>query len=419
MRRLTSAPKPSERVFSYISSSVSTRGAEAVFDAVVARQVRRRLGGADQVVGRDAVGAVRQLDLDGLRAQALEACAAPRARAPCVSGSAPVAVEEAARDADAQARRRCRRAPRAQFGAGSRVRGGVVRVVAGDHAEQERRVGAGAGDRADLVERARERDQPVARDAPVGRLQPDDTAQCRRLADRAAGVGAERRGHEARRDRGRAAARRAARNARRVPGIARLLAARSSRSSRPSRTRPCWSSRPRPGPPRAAGAAPSPRRARGSRPGCASRRSSRSRGDARMSFTAIGRPCRRERARPAARASSAARASASAASPRTRRNAPSPRSTRSMRASAPATISRHDTSPLSTCSASSREPGLRRARSLEHLRHDHRALVVLRRVAHDLGHRQHAAHLVGAQRRRRSRARAWWAARRSCRARAA
>ena len=48
------------------------------------------------------------------------------------------------------------------------------------------------GERPDLVERRAERDQPVPRHRAVGRLEPDHAAQRGRLADRAAGVGAER-----------------------------------------------------------------------------------------------------------------------------------------------------------------------------------------------------------------------------------
>ena len=71
-----------------------------------------------------------------------------------------------------------------------------------------------AAERARLIERRRERDHAVARDAAVGRLDADDAAQRRRLADRAAGVGAERARAQRRRDRRRRAARRSARHAR-------------------------------------------------------------------------------------------------------------------------------------------------------------------------------------------------------------
>ena len=73
---------------------------------------------------------------------------------------------------------------------------------------------------ADLVERRGEGDKPVARDAPVGGLEADDTAQRRRLADGAARVGA-RRGDALVGGQGRGgAAARAPGNALQVPGIA-------------------------------------------------------------------------------------------------------------------------------------------------------------------------------------------------------
>ncbi len=65
--------------------------------------------------------------------------------------------------------------------------------------QRERGVGDGVRERPDLVEAAGERDQPVAADAAVRRLDADHAAQRRRLADRAAGVGAERRAARTRR----------------------------------------------------------------------------------------------------------------------------------------------------------------------------------------------------------------------------
>ena len=82
---------------------------------------------------------------------------------------------------------------------GHRRRGerGVARVGAGDHADSAApRRATVRGERTDLIERRRERDQAVARDAAVGRLEPDDAAERGRLADRAAGVGAERERHQ-------------------------------------------------------------------------------------------------------------------------------------------------------------------------------------------------------------------------------
>ena len=102
----------------------------------------------------------------------------------------------------------------------------IERVVAGHHFQQQRRIFGRARQRADLVEAAGERHQTVAADAAVGRLQPGDAAQAGRLANRAAGVGADRQRRHRRRDAGRGAAAGAAGNARQVPGIARLLEGR-------------------------------------------------------------------------------------------------------------------------------------------------------------------------------------------------
>ena len=76
-------------------------------------------------------------------------------------------------------------------------RGRVAGVPPLHRREQQRRVGDVAGQRPALVERGGEGDHPVARDRAVGRLQADDPAERRRLADRAAGVGADRAGREA------------------------------------------------------------------------------------------------------------------------------------------------------------------------------------------------------------------------------
>ena len=87
--------------------------------------------------------------------------------------------------------------------------------------QQRRRVRHRARQRAHLVERAGEGDHAVARHAPVGRLEPHQVGERRRLADRAAGVGAQRAEHLARRHRRRRAARGAARRARQVPRVVR------------------------------------------------------------------------------------------------------------------------------------------------------------------------------------------------------
>ena len=72
-----------------------------------------------------------------------------------------------------------------------------------------------------LVERGSEGEQAVAGHAAVGRLQPDDAAERCGLANRPAGVGAERQRHHACRHGGRRSAARPARRAILRPGIAR------------------------------------------------------------------------------------------------------------------------------------------------------------------------------------------------------
>src|SRR5205823_14174534 len=77
-------------------------------------------------------------------------------------------------------------------------------------------------ERSDLIERAGERNKAIATDAAISRLEAGHTAKCRRLADRAARVGANReRGHSSGQTSGCSTAR-AARHAADIPGIGRL-----------------------------------------------------------------------------------------------------------------------------------------------------------------------------------------------------
>ena len=204
IRRLTSAPKPSARVVSYISSrSPAPLGAHPVADAVVAGQVRGGLGRGDHVVGGDPVLGAGQRRPRRSRRRAPRSSPAsprrPRARrrrtpSPASSLGHPEAqalqVLAAGRDDPAL----------------DPDRGRVAGVAPLQRRQQQRRVGDVAGQRPALVERGGEGDHPVARDRAVGRLQADDPAERGRLADRAAGVGADRAGGEAAGDgRGRAA----------------------------------------------------------------------------------------------------------------------------------------------------------------------------------------------------------------------
>lgn len=61
--------------------------------------------------------------------------------------------------------------------AGALQRGRIPRVVPADRLEHNRAVGDVAGERPDLVQRARKRDQPVSTDQPVCRLHADDSAE--------------------------------------------------------------------------------------------------------------------------------------------------------------------------------------------------------------------------------------------------
>ena len=218
---------------------------EAVADAVVAGEVRRGLGRGDHVVGGDAV-----------RRRA--AARSPTTSPPSSSISSTVR-SKTSRDAGLDALRLAGELLRDAEAAGpSGPRGSAApprprsrprssRRGRGPRSAREQQGGVGdvAGQRAALVERGGEGDHPVARDRAVGGLQADDPAERGGLADRAAGVGADRAGREPPGDRGGRAARGAARDALAVPGVERPARSPSSRSRSPSRTRPCWSCRAR------------------------------------------------------------------------------------------------------------------------------------------------------------------------------
>ena len=138
--------------------------------------------------------------------------------------------------------------------------------------EQQRGVGDRARQRTALVERRRERDHPVTRDRAIRRLQADDAAQRRRLADRAARCPS--RSPTARAPPQRLPPiRRSSRRARaRGPTGCARCRNRSSRSTSPSRTRPCSSCRSSARPPPPASVPRSPCRAACALRGCATRR---------------------------------------------------------------------------------------------------------------------------------------------------
>ena len=181
-----------------------------------------------------------------------------------------------------------------------------------------------------LVEARGEGDHAVARDAAVGGLEPGEVGQRRRLADRAAGVGAGGGRREAGRDRRGRAARGAARA--RASGPRGCAPGRSSwsRSTSPSRTRPCWSCRAAPCRRPASARPPSRRRARRSSTASCDAQVVRMPSVQKMSLCAIGTPVSGPPS-PRASRSSARRASASARSAVTVTKALSCGPSRSMR----------------------------------------------------------------------------------------
>ena len=195
-------------------------GAVAVAHAVVARQVRRRFGRGDHVVGGNRQGGVRQRDVDQGGAQLFilrQRAAHGRFH---VLGQA--LAEILARHADAQARQGLIQVARKIFRHAALFRrqaGRVALVEAGHGGEQQGAVFGRAGHRAALVQRRGKGDHAEARHAAIRRLDAGDAAKSGRLADRAARVGAGGRWRQAGRHGGSRAARGTARHGRLVPRV--------------------------------------------------------------------------------------------------------------------------------------------------------------------------------------------------------
>ena len=124
-------------------------GAVAVADAVEARQIRRRLGGGDDVIDADGVLRVGQRDLDDFRAERF--VMAHRRAHRRVHLRVDAVDEILARHAEPHA---LQIAPEERGVVGHRFveAGGILRVAAGDGVEHERGVAYGFGERADLIE---------------------------------------------------------------------------------------------------------------------------------------------------------------------------------------------------------------------------------------------------------------------------
>ncbi len=215
MRRLTSAPKPGGPGGGVHRRGVGRVDSQAVAHPVVAGEVGGGLPRRDEVVGREPEGDLGHRDLLDPRAGRGERVGRLAHPGRDIGIGR---VEELGEHADpesvdpvldAREDRRDRLVERRR----------VAGIVAADHVEEQRGVGDRGRERADLVERAGEGDQAVAGDRSVGRLHPDHAAERGRLADRAAGVGAERERHETGRHRRGRAARGAARDPPGVVGV--------------------------------------------------------------------------------------------------------------------------------------------------------------------------------------------------------
>ena len=197
MRRFTSAPKPAAARAAVHLDHACRPAARAA-----ARSARRRSGpgwptprparsGSRRAARRSACGSSTSPTLAPRRRHALESTPrttrARRARRPAPAGR--------------RARRRVTPAQVVRLGQRDRLAAAATEVesrgswpaIACSARAASRTV---QRERADLIERRRERDQAVARDAAVGRLHADDAAERGGLADRAAGVGAQRQRRE-------------------------------------------------------------------------------------------------------------------------------------------------------------------------------------------------------------------------------
>ena len=165
-------------------------GAQAVADAVVAGEVATSTRRARSGSRRRAVRRVRQVHRLDRRAELARELERRRRRPSSTPGSIPSPVSSSGtpRRMPLQVGRRRQRRPARAGRARCESHGSAPTIAL----KQQRRVGDVARERAGLVERRGEGDHPVAADRAVGRLEADDPAQRGGLADRAAGVGADR-----------------------------------------------------------------------------------------------------------------------------------------------------------------------------------------------------------------------------------
>ena len=201
-------------------------GAKAEAHAVEAGQVGARLGGGDDRVGGERRSDRRHRHLDDLGARRRQGFERGVEGGPHPGGQPfgglarralqlPDRADPPSRDAVVEPLERRPKVVDPPLGTG-----GVARIGSGEDGERPAGVLDGAGDRTDLVHRGGVSHQAPARDPTPGRPEADDAAERRGLADRAAGVRAQRQGHAGGGDRHRRAAGRAARDPRQVPRVA-------------------------------------------------------------------------------------------------------------------------------------------------------------------------------------------------------
>ena len=184
--------------------------------AVVAREVRRRLGRSDHVVRRDGKRAVRERYIQERRTEPLEI------ENRFLDELPDIGVESVAEllfhDSDADPRQinsKCSRIVVRQ----PVHRCGIVGVVSGDRAERQCDVLGAAGEDPGLIEARCECDHTEPRDPTVGRLEPGQPSEGGRLTDGATGFGTRGDRGETRCDGGGGPPGRSARDAIRIPWV--------------------------------------------------------------------------------------------------------------------------------------------------------------------------------------------------------
>src|ERR687890_408732 len=202
----------------HLVDTLGSRGPIAVAYPVKAGQVRGDLGGSYDVVGGQPVARVRQAYLPYLGPGAFEVSRDPlddlaHARLDAFAHQLLYHPDPKARDTAFELCQVIRdlyvRARR------------VARVVAGDGLQEKSGVAHVTGHRSDLVQGRGERDEPVARDPPIGRLEAHNAAQSGGAPHRTARIRAQGPPTLARGDRRRRAPGGASGHPAEVPGIAR------------------------------------------------------------------------------------------------------------------------------------------------------------------------------------------------------